>query len=384
MESNIGDKDIEFALHLLNHPDSMDEEKSRAWLSVAGNRSLLQKMRVMREAGLWEADSGPVDVNAEWMNFDRRLIVRKLMRIRVWSSVAAVLLVGLATWGIFGLQQKKESDTVLARVEYQLNNGVVLITEQDAVSVALRNSQDMGEIPGTKIFSHDSIQGLRYAAENREAEGAKFHTLRVPRAADYMIILEDSTCVWLNAESELHYPVHFGGDERVVELKGEAYFKVHRDPSRPFMVKTDLAVTRVLGTEFNFQAYVDQPFNVTLVSGSVGVSTVSDGEIVLQPGQNVTNTGEGLKVEEVDVLKYTAWKDGYFYYDNTPLEEILNELGRWYDFEVMWRDESLKDLNFKFWAGRYESFERMLTRLNATGRIALKVDDRQVVVGLPE
>lgn len=384
MESNIGDKDIEFALHLLNHPESMDEKESRVWLSVAGNRSLLQNMRVMREAGLWEADSGAVDVNAEWMNFAQRLAARKSMRIRLWSAVAAVLLVGIATWGILSLQRQKESDTVLARVEYQLNNGVVLITEQDAAAVTLHNPQNISVIPGTKIFSHDSMQGLRYAAENGDAEAVKYHTLKVPRAADYMIILEDSTCVWLNAESELHYPVRFGENERVVELKGEAYFKVRRDPTRPFKVKTDWAETRVLGTEFNFQAYADQQFNVTLVSGSVGVKTKKDREMMLKPGQNVTSTPNGLKVEEVDVLKYTAWKDGYFYYDNTRLEDILTELGRWYDFEVSWKGEALKDISFKFWAGRYESFERILMRLNATGRVALKVEGKQVIVGIPD
>lgn len=383
MELNIGDKDLDFALHLLNHPENMDDDEGRAWLAVEDNRLLLQKMRAMREAGLQEFGVRPVDVDAEWGAFDRRLGGRKRLPIRVWATVAAVLLVGIAAWGILRLQRAGESDEVLARVEYRLDNGVVLITEEDAPGGALGDPQDTVLIPGTEIFRRDSLQGISYAAENVDAGGTKYHTLRVPRAADYMIILEDSTCVWLNAESELHYPVRFGVGERVVELKGEAYFKVRHDPSRPFSVKTDRAVTRVLGTEFNFQAYAGQPFHVTLVSGSVWVSTVSDGEVVLKPGQNVTNTGVGLKVEEIDVLKYTAWKDGYFYYDNTPLEEILNELGRWYDFEVAWEDEALKDLNFKFWAGRYESFERMLTRLNATGRIVMKVDGRQVVVGLP-
>lgn len=384
MESNIGDKDIEFALHLLNHPESMDEEKSRAWLSVAGNHSLLQKMRAMREAGLWESGSAPVDVSAEWGNFDRRLKVRKLARIRVWSAVAAILLVGIVAWGVLRLQRYGESDKVFAQVEYQLNNGVVLITEEEAGAVALRAPQEITMIPGTEIFRRDSLQGISYTAENGDAEAVTYHTLRVPRAADYMIILEDSTCVWLNAESELHYPVRFGENERVVELKGEAYFRVRRDPARPFKVKTDWAETRVLGTEFNFQVYSGHQFNVTLVSGSVGVKTKKDREMMLKPGQNVTGTPNGLKVEEVDVLKYTAWKDGYFYYDNARLEDILTELGRWYDFEVSWKGEALKDVSFKFWAGRYESFERMLTRLNATGRVALKVEGRQVIVGIPE
>lgn len=338
----------------------------------------------MREAGLWESETNPVDVNAAWGNFDRHLATRKTMRLRAWSAVAAVLLVGIATWGILSLQRQKESDTMLARVEYQLNNGVILITEQDAATVALPDARESAVIPGTEIFRRDSMQGISYASMNDLEEAVKYHTLKVPRAADYMIILEDSTCVWLNAESEIHYPVHFGKDERVVELKGEAYFKVRHDPMRPFKVKTEQAETRVLGTEFNFQAYSGQPFNVTLVTGSIGVKTKTEGERILKPGENVTDTENGLKVEEVDVLKYTAWKDGYFYYDNTRLEDILNELGRWYDFEVSWKGEALKDISFKFWAGRYESFERMLMRLNATGRIALRVAGRQVIVDIPE
>lgn len=383
MGINIGDKDIEFALHLLNHPESIEEEESRVWLAIPEHRILLQRMRNMREAGLWDGGDRPVDIDAEWKSFERHFVSGKIAWMRKWQAVAAILLLGIALWGIMRIQWEGKEGNTMARMEYKLDNGVVLVTDEDP-AILVRNPQERMDIPGATIFRHDSLQGILYVGAEEATAENKYHTLKVPRAADYMIILEDSTCVWLNAESELHYPLHFGKNERVVELKGEAYFKVRPDAGRPFKVKTDWVETRVLGTEFNFQAYSDRQFNVTLVKGSVGVKTKIDPEIILQPGQNISGTEQGLKVEEVDILKYTAWKDGYFYYDNTRLEDILIELGRWYDFEVTYQNEALKEVCFKFWAGRYESFERMLMRLNATGRVTLQVEDRHVTVNIPQ
>lgn len=377
----MSDKDIEIALRLLNHPEEMEEEKNRKWLAVPENDSLYRKMRNMREAGLWELSSYPVDVEAEWRNFEHHRMKGKSGWMRKWPvAAAAVLVLGFALWGLLLLQQEKAEQPLLAQVEYKLEKGVTLIAEEDAVSIPLHEPGDELTVPGVKIFRQDSLHGILYTPGSAKVVEKKYHTLRVPRAADYMIVLEDSTRVWVNAESELRYPLHFGQNERVVELKGEAYFEVRHDPGRPFKVKTEFAETRVLGTEFNFQAYSKEQLNVTLVKGRIGVKTEKSGELILKPGENVSLSPEGMKIEEVDVLKYTAWKEGFFYYDHTRLEDILKELGRWYDFEVSYNQEELKEVCFKFWAGRYESLERILRHLNETGRMSLQVHGKQVVV----
>lgn len=150
------------------------------------------------------------------------------------------------------------------------------------------------------------------------------------------------------------------------------------------MVETKKLSTRVLGTEFNVQAYENENINVTLVQGSVAVgkNTGDTGEVVLEPGENALLDGDSLRVEAVDVLKYISWKEGFFYYNNVRLEDILDELGRWFDFTVFYANEEVKDYRFKFWANRKDSVEQVLARLNETGKLKIEVKGKTVVVSL--
>lgn len=378
MKTDIQEKDIEFALQMMNFPEREEDEDFREWMQQEDHRKLFRRLLVLREAGISELKRESIDVDQVWQRFDRHTI--RFAHRKVWrwaASVAAMLLLG---YGIYNLWDLRDSDreNTLARVEYHLDKGVVLVSEEERPDHILASRIE--NMPGVKTFVQDSLRGISYsAALPQEKVEVKHHTLRVPRAADYMVILEDSTCVWVNAESELRYPSHFGVGKRVVELKGEAYFKVHPDADRPFIVKTEQVETKVLGTEFNMQAYPEQLQNVTLVKGRVQVKAAM-GEVILNPGENAALTGGGLKVETVDILKYISWKNGYFYYDDVCLEEILEELGRWYDFTVRYEDESLKALRFKFWAGRYEPLVRMLAHLNEMHRAEVIQTDSCIYV----
>ena len=106
------------------------------------------------------------------------------------------------------------------------------------------------------------------------------------------------------------------------------------------------------------------------------------GTVVLKPGENASYKGDSLYVESVDVLKYISWKEGFFYYDNEPLENILSELGRWFDFTVFYRNPEVKDYRFKFWANRKDSVEQLLERLNETGKLKMEIRGKTVTVFL--
>ena len=380
MKSDTREKDIEFALRMLNLPEREKNADFREWIQEEAHRELFRRLLVCREAGMSELKKEDIDVDEIWRRFDHRVLRSSHRKIWGWAaSAAAMLLLGYGIYNAWSLRNAAKENT-LAQVEYQLEKGVVLVAEEaQPMSILVPQAK---HIPGVETFVQDSLRGIAYSAVVPEEEPeVKHHTLRVPRAADYMVILEDSTCVWVNAESELRYPSYFGEGERVVELKGEAYFKVRPDARRPFVVRTEQVETRVLGTEFNMQAYPNQSQNVTLVEGRVKVKTGGGEEVVLKPGENVALTTDGLKVEAVDVLKYTSWKNGYFYYDDVCLEEILEELGRWYDFSVRYENESLKILRFKFWAGRYEPLERMLAHLNEMHRASVTISGNCVFVG---
>ena len=194
-------------------------------------------------------------------------------------------------------------------------------------------------------------------------------TVTVPKGDVYTIVLTDGTKVYLHPDSRLKFPTRFSRNERAVELIGEAYFDVTHDANRPFKVKAQGITTTVLGTEFNICAYQGCPPYVTLVSGSVKVSCARKA-MVIKPGEQSTLTDDGnLTVSKVDTDSYTYWRDGFFYYDNVSLEEIMLHLGRTYNMSVEFLSPEMKDYKIHFVAKRSEKIDNVIRMLNKINRI---------------
>src|SRR5690606_24636103 len=156
-----------------------------------------------------------------------------------------------------------------------------------------------------------------------------------PRGGTYQVTLSDGTRVWLNAESRLIYPTRFDGDARNVELEGEAFFEVSSS-TKPFFVQSSDQIIEVLGTEFNISAYGDNlQTTTTLVSGSVSLQNRQSAQVrTLEPGEQAIVREDKVGVRTVDVADYTAWKDGLFVFNDTPLSEVLGQLQRWYGVDL--------------------------------------------------
>jgi len=163
--------------------------------------------------------------------------------------------------------------------------------------------------------------------------------------------LPDGTIVFLNSGSILSYPVPYGPHERKVQLSGEAYFKVASDEKKPFIVSTfkDHYRVRVLGTEFNIQAYKEEDIiSTTLVNGSVDVEVENEEgnsyTCKLQPSEKaVYNLKEGkIVVSEVNIAYETAWIEGKLMFKNTPLSEVLRKLSYYYNVEFTVEDPVIK------------------------------------------
>ena len=207
-------------------------------------------------------------------------------------------------------------------------SGEVLVTE----SVAIRL---------------DSTQGLSYEAQGHAGEAeVRYNVLDVPVAADYRLHLSDGSVVYLNADSRLRYPETFTGGERKVYLEGEAYFEVAKDASRPFKVVARGVEVNVLGTHFNVNAYPEHTDVVTtLAEGKVQVAGGAS-QAVLVPGEQAIASPEGMEVRKVDVQAYTSWKDGVFVFRSMPLEEIMEQVYRWYGVEAVFFNESVRTETF--------------------------------------
>ncbi len=177
------------------------------------------------------------------------------------------------------------------------------------------------------------------------------NTIQTPKGGKYQVRLPDGSKVWLNSASTLSYPTTFAGNERKVQLKGEAYFEISPNKNIPFRVQSDNQVVEVLGTHFNINSYDDEDYvKTTLLEGSVKVilnskpNMVSDSRL-LKPGeQSLTKSSRSdIRIENADTEKAVAWKNGYFKFRNTPIREIMREIERWYDVELVYEGKMPTD-----------------------------------------
>lgn len=380
---------IEFALEILNHPEMMQHAEVQEWLRCNENQALYEELRKYAEAGLHLGGVDVPDVEDVYTNFRKNIRRRVGVNIRKWAVVAAAVVIAvtvgwqwLSTGEVAepgkGLMASAVSDIQPGR------NRAILLTETGG-RVALGGSiiEDMEVDQGVRL-SYDSLKGVRY--DLNPASKVHYHILRTPMGGEYKVELADGTVVWLNSGSELKYPTAFTGNSREVELVGEAYFSVKKNPVIPFVVHSRGVATRVYGTEFNVKAYAGEEMNITLVEGSVSVKTENESkEYHLRPGENACVKENGKpSVKAVNIHKYIAWKEGYFYYENERLETILKELGRWYDFEVTYVGRLTRDLRFELWADRDREIEGIIAFLTKTNKIQVKKSGRTLIVSEQE
>ena len=171
------------------------------------------------------------------------------------------------------------------------------------------------------------------------------------------------------------------GKDRQVSLEGEAFFEVAKDSLKPFVVKTNGIDVRVLGTAFNLKAYPDEHQQTTLVRGAVEV-VLDKQRVLLHPGEQVTCIDKELRIEQVDVRPYIAWKNERFVFENEPLEGVLKKLERWYNITVFIQNQRLKQMRFTGNLPKYENINNVLNILALTTNIKFELNDRTLVVQL--
>ena len=207
-----------------------------------------------------------------------------------------------------------------------------------------------------------------------------FNELEVPVGGECFVRLDDGTEVWLNAGSKLKYPVAFTKGERKVVFTGEAFFKVKKD-SRPFIVSMSSSDVTVLGTSFGISAYPGEVDYTTLVSGKVSFQTKNNKKVILSPGEQAVVLPSGmLEKRKVDVEEYVGWKDGLFVFKDKKLSEIMTILGRWYGVNVIFRDESLKELEYTGSLERYDSINIFLQLLERLKEIRYEIKENTIVL----
>ncbi len=196
-----------------------------------------------------------------------------------------------------------------------------------------------------------TIAQFLFNQNDRGTLSAMNTTVKTERGQTSKVILPDSTVVYLNTSTELVYSNNFLLENRSVTVKGEAYFKVAKDPKHPFLVNCDDVLVKVLGTEFNVRTDREQGLvDVILDHGSVELmhSKSKFQNTHLEPGERalfIENTNQ-LDIGNVDSYKYTSWKDGVLIFEDESLNEVFKKLENWYDIDIEIRDKRIYNLKF--------------------------------------
>ena len=318
-----------------------------------------------------------IDTDREWKRFSQRIQEPKktanIFSIRnVFYAVASVAAVVLVAF-VF-TQFPKQDDGMLAFESNDAPNEILMGNEEDDMEPI----QPTAGITNTGIVVNSTKADFsRVKATSGEPE---MKTISTPRGKDYELVLSDGTVVLLNADSKITFPTRFTGNKRTVKLVGEAYFKVSKNKHRPFIVETGNLYTKVLGTEFNLKAYPHSDVNVTLIKGSVAVNAEGK-EVMLKPGENAEySEDKDIEVTTVDTEGYIQWKDGYFYFDNVPLIDVVRDLGRWYNVNIEIRNNSLMSYRLHFIASRKASIKEFVDNLNEFNYLHVVHKDNKLII----
>ena len=353
-------------------PIQFEGDEFREWLSIPENRTLYIEVLAKRDA--LQLKETKVDVRYEWFDFNKTThiyIPPKKIAIRR-TLFAAASVAAAACVVFFTLWQPHPQITDKQEPIYE----AVVLTTQDGRIIPINTDTPEEVIESLGLLL--SKEGMQY----KETESAEIvlHTLSTSHDKTFRITLSDGSQVWLNGSSKLIYPQQFGLDERCVELFGEAYFEVAGDAAKPFIVRCGDVSTRVLGTAFNIDNYSNQRVCITLVEGSIEVSN-GQTNIVVAHGQSLTVLESGeMVLRKVDTYTHTAWMDGYFCFEYAKLEEIMETVGRWYNMDVSYQDQSLRTLHFNFYAKRDGEVEETLKMLKGIGKVNVSVQHNTIII----
>lgn len=304
-------------------------------------------------------------------------------RQRHWlSGMAAMLVIALGIYWYTGwkatapLVEQEQSNISIGEHKAWLH---LASGERIELNTAEKDTVTFKDHGHQVILNNGRIQIIDSSAE--PAVKDMYHMMEVPRGAEYNLVLADGTKVWLNADSRLKFPSRFNGKKRYVELSGEAYFQVSKDRNKPFIVHSNEVDVTVLGTEFCISDYAGKPALATLVEGSVEVMDKEGWKAVLKPGQQAVIEETGSSVKEVEPLYYTAWKDGYFIFENATLQEIMDKLSLWYNCHYFFENQSSAELRLTARLKKYDEIHVLLNILSKTNEIKFKTKGNTILIG---
>lgn len=240
------------------------------------------------------------------------------------GSAAAILLIFFASLWMYKAKSTDQNMVILAKAK-DIPSDQIFIQESNGVSFELAN----------EIMTLDMRKRLQYNIQLSKENTVT--SIQIPQQKQLNLILADGTKVWLNAGSRIEFSSKFEGEPtRVVKLEGEAFFDVTSNSQRPFVVETYNSNVRVTGTQFNVQSYENEGLVETALVEGLVVFNSSTRTYKLLPGRKIRaqiNNNE-IQESEFDIASETSWKEGYFTFDQTDLQDVMTQVSKWYNITV--------------------------------------------------
>lgn len=311
---------------------------------------------------------------------------RRIGRYVRWLAAASVLFALCLTGKYFWNAHNSRKEAYVARPVIKYRKDLLPGTNKATLQLGDGSVVDLGKVQnglirnttGTRIDKRDGQ--LIYGVSTSMAMAPEMNTIQTPRGGQYQLILPDGTKVWLNAASSLNYPTAFVGTGRQVQLKGEAYFEVAEDKSKPFTVLVGDMQVNVLGTHFNVMAYDDEnAIKTTLLEGAIKV-TRGQASRLLTVGQEASceRSSGAFQLLDVDADGAVAWKNGYFQFNGVAIETVMRQIARWYDVDVEYQGRTNEHFRGKI--PRSVNASEVFKMLELTGAAHFTLEGKKIIV----
>lgn len=350
--------------------NSFEQENTVVDAGITGDRNNLEKesLALIQTRIAQQRTIAPAPV----------VTMRMLKKLGIAAAVLIIITAGIYRW----LKPSPiQPAPPIAKTDVAPGGNKAVLTLSDGRQIVLHDmangtvtSQD-----GVQILKPDSGR-LVYSTTSAAGNTVAYNTLATPRGGQYQLSLPDGTKVWLNAGSSIRYPVTFNGAERNVAITGEAYFEVAKNPRQAFIVKTENAAIRVLGTHFNIMAYKEEKNSqTTLLEGALRVEGPVQ-QVLLKPGQQgmLANTSGELTVREVDTQEAVAWMHGQLSMKYIDVAAFMRQISRWYDVDVVFEGE-VPAMSFSGSINKKINLSLVLKALNDNGLHISLVNGKLIV-----
>lgn len=370
--------------HLIGNISLEDQKRLHDWLeSSQENKARYESF--IKEAHLFERydEYAKVDETQAWEIFRKKHFLSKTAywkRLLPYAAILMIPLIGAAIWlwTLNGVESETtglthEVRVVMAKSE-QIGKKKATLILPTGQKVHLRSTPEkiLRQSASSPVQPTDTLPGVEPITKNNR--------LTTHGDSEYWMVFDDGTTVHLNYNTTLMYPSHFSSASRTVYLDGEAYFQVAKD-KRPFRVVTRDGIVKEYGTSFNVNTHAECT-KVVLVDGAISVTPNEGDERHMSPGELAVLYQEipEVQISKVNIEPYVAWNSGRFVFEHCSLENLMNVISRWYNKEVVFESEEIRQIRFTGDVDRYGTIVPIMKAIQRVTGLDITVDEKAIVL----